>query len=136
VSPGTHFIAVKFIKDGSGNNGNDSVRLRLKSPLSSAAINRIAKADRDLTPEHIVDGVEIFGVRGTFTSLDPNDLVVQNVNVGSPYDLSITMEDPNEGESYGYRYSIPSGQDISASKIARGQSVLGISGTYKPITYY
>lgn len=68
VSAGTHFITVKFIKDSSGDNNNDSVRLRLQQPpISSDLLAQIIAGDPDLVASNIKAGVDIYGIVGTYS---------------------------------------------------------------------
>lgn len=67
VSAGTHYITVKFIKDSSTHNNNDSVRLRLREPtLSTNSLTQIVGGDREFVASNIKSGVNIYGVTGTY----------------------------------------------------------------------
>lgn len=69
VPIGSHFIDIKFIKDGSQNVNNDSVQFKLQEQgegLSQETINKILAADTDLKAENIKSGVDIFGVVGSY----------------------------------------------------------------------
>ena len=75
VSVGNHFIDIKFIKDGSVNNNNDSVQIKLQEQiggLSQETINKILAADTDLKAGNIKSGVDIFGVIGTYSASGGN----------------------------------------------------------------
>lgn len=68
VTPGRHFVDVKFIKDNSTNRENDSIQFKIQSAgasLPQETIDHILQADTDLVPENIKAGVDIFGVIGT-----------------------------------------------------------------------
>ena len=69
VTPGNHFVDIKFIKDFSNDRNNDSVQFKIQPcswKLSQTTINKILNADEDLKSENIKSGVDIFGVLGTF----------------------------------------------------------------------
>lgn len=67
VTAGSHFIDVKYIKDGSQDSNNDSLQFRVQHAggLSQETIDKILAADPDLKAENIKAGVDIFGVIGT-----------------------------------------------------------------------
>lgn len=67
VTPGNHYIDVKFIKDSSVNKNNDSVQFKVQwdDSLPQTTIDKILAADPDLKAENIVRGVDIFGVVGS-----------------------------------------------------------------------
>lgn len=68
VTPGSHFVDVKFIKDSSQNKNNDSIQFKIQSAgasLPQETIDHILQADSDLVPGNIRAGVDIFGVIGT-----------------------------------------------------------------------
>lgn len=68
VTPGSHFVDVKFIKDSSTNRENDSIQFKIQSAsaaLPQETIDHILQADSDLVPGNIRAGVDIFGVIGT-----------------------------------------------------------------------
>ena len=67
VTVGNHYIDIKFIKDTSQHNGNDSVQFKIQQQggLSQETINKILAADSNLIAENIKSGVSIFGVNGT-----------------------------------------------------------------------
>lgn len=68
VSAGTHYITVKFIKDSSSHENNDSVRLRLREPtLNTNSLTQIVGGDREFVASNIKSGVNIYGVTGTYT---------------------------------------------------------------------
>lgn len=68
VSVGEHFIDVKFIKDSSQHSNNDSVQFKIQEQggLSQETIDKILAADSDLVAENIAEGVDIFGVVGSY----------------------------------------------------------------------
>lgn len=67
VTAGSHFIDVKFIKDGSNDSNNDSLQFRVQQVggLSQETIDKILAAEPDIAPENIRAGVDVFGVVGT-----------------------------------------------------------------------
>lgn len=67
VTPGNHFIDIKFIKDGSGNKFNDSLQFKVlgDTSLSHDTIAKILNAEPNLVPENIKAGAVILGVVGT-----------------------------------------------------------------------
>lgn len=72
VPAGSHFIDVKFRKDGSTSSYNDSVQFKVQpapivESIRADVLPRIRAAESDLIPENIKNGVDIFGVIGTFT---------------------------------------------------------------------
>ena len=71
VSPGTHFIDVKFIKDTSQNSGHDSVQFKLNASSSQfppETLAKILQAEPALIPSNIKKGVSICGVEGTLNT--------------------------------------------------------------------
>ena len=69
VTVGSHYIDIKFIKDGTQNSNNDSVQFKVQEQagsLSQETIDKILAADTDLVSENIKSGVDIFGVIGTY----------------------------------------------------------------------
>lgn len=71
VTPGSHFVDVKFIKDGSQDKNNDSIQFKIQNTsaaLPQETIDHILQADSDLVPGNIRAGVDIFGVIGTLVA--------------------------------------------------------------------
>ncbi len=64
VSPGQHTISVKFTRHGAHDIGNNSVRFRLKSPMTDELLPRFAEGDRDLIAENVKPDVNIYGITG------------------------------------------------------------------------
>jgi hypothetical protein len=84
VTIGSHFIDIKFIKDGSGSNDYDSVQFKIQKGdeiFSQATLNKLFAADPDFSPENIKNGVNVFGVVGTLDSAD--DLLTGNFSTWS-----------------------------------------------------
>lgn len=70
VQEGSHFIDIKYIKDSSDSEDNDTLQFKVQAAPIGKLVNeemleRIQAADDDLIPENIIEGIKIFGVQGT-----------------------------------------------------------------------
>ncbi len=130
VSPGTHTIAVKFIKDTSSHNYNDSVKFRLKRPTPNS----------ELLPQ--VESLEpTYQGRG---ANEPGSKHVVNYYSGSNYiqvyrnvEKGGWVQDNTSffGDDYIYLDKIDTSKSgLKPENIVAGKTIFGVTGTGPAIT--
>lgn len=86
------------------------------------------EGDENLLPENIRDGIEIFGVQGTYDNTEVVDATLQDKNVmPGTTSQTITSDEGYDGLSSVY---VLGDQDLIASNIREGVEIFGVKGTY------
>lgn len=120
VSIGTHFIDIKFIKDSSQSQNNDSVQFKIQTPINETVLNEIYAIEPDLIASNIKSGIEILGVNGTYVGSESNGGIDTS-------DATAVATDIRYGKSAYVNGELISGSLHEATSWSVGESVPSIN---------
>lgn len=112
VTPGRD---AKYVSPDSGYNG-----------LAQVKVN----GDSDLIPGNIREGVNIFGVTGTYIKTEIVEEKLQNKSVTPGRSSQYIYPDTSDGYTGLYQVHVEGDSDLFPSNIREGVTIFGVTGTY------
>ena len=101
------------------------------TPSNGKVLSKVTiSGDADLVAGNIKNGVEIFGVTGTYTG---SNAQVQSNKTVTPTAAGLTVS-PDSGYDYLAKVTVNGDSDLVASNIKSGVNIFGVTGTYSAPT--